>query len=344
MDYNNNPKADGYISHGDTYQVEQKLNAQEDISISNAKAISNASLGKSTGQISELVQTYINDKNIDDYWLLQIQTNYFSNIFDCEIDDFDLYLEIKKMIRAAFIDGKAALYKNGDRWVAVRLSYINGEPWISLINEFSEGEFKEIWKPNLKVNNDEIIPYYWSAYGWNAWVYFYPFVKAQNVLLRMLLIQSFSYNKKYIYNVLSQNAIKDEMKAFFDPLNPFLINLGDDGLNNLFQTIESGGSNVARDFIQYYKEYIDQWYQLFGRRSNVDNKKERNISVEVNASQDSIDILQQEPIMLFKLWCMKFSKMSGIQVSIIEREDLNKKEGDDVNSRSDDSNTSRNDN
>lgn len=332
----NKEKIGGWISHGDDYQTNQKLYAQENVDIGNLKSITDANLPQTMKSITSTVQTYISDKNIDDYWLLQLQANYFSNIFDVECEKYDVYLEIKKMIRTAFIDGKAGLYKVGDKWVAVRVSYIDGEMWVSRVNDFTNDSFKKDWKPNLKVDvTDSLHIYNWSSYGWNAWVYFYPFIKSQNVLLKMLLIQSFAYNKKYVYNVLSKNMVPDEMKNFFDPLNPFLINLGDDGLTNLFQTIEQGGNNVARDFIQYYKEYTDQWYQLFGRRSNVDNKKERNISVEVNASQDSIDILQQEPIRLFELWAKEFSESSGIRVGIIKRESLQdnweEQEGDNKN-------------
>ena len=77
------------ISNGDLYEVAQKLRAQKEIDLRyyvNSQNVDN-----------KIVQM-IDNQMLNAYWLLELQTNYFANSFKYEIEDMNLYKQIKLII------------------------------------------------------------------------------------------------------------------------------------------------------------------------------------------------------------------------------------------------------
>ena len=112
------------ISNGDLFEVAQKLRAQKEIDL-RAYVSSQAADNK-------IVQM-IDGQMLNAYWLLELQTNYFANSFNYEIEDMNLYQKIKMMIRVAFKNGIAGIYKVKDNYLVVAISNLETDHYQNVI-------------------------------------------------------------------------------------------------------------------------------------------------------------------------------------------------------------------
>ena len=70
------------ISNGNLFEVAQKLRAQKEIDLRYYVNSQNVD--------AKIVQM-IDNQMLNAYWLLELQTNYFANSFNYEIEDMNLY-------------------------------------------------------------------------------------------------------------------------------------------------------------------------------------------------------------------------------------------------------------
>ena len=102
---------------------------------------------------------------------------------------------------------------------------------------------------------------------------------------------------------------------FFDPTNPFVVNLGvQEELSNRFASEDIASTKTGTDAIDYYNKLISIYYHLFGRKINNDVKKERNISSEVEASQENYDVVQSDWLNQFAIFIEELKQKSGIDI------------------------------
>lgn len=239
-----------------------------------------------------------------EFWLLNFQADYFANLVNFKFEKWHVNRAVNLAIKMGVLYGAGAIKKIGDKYVALYISEIikdeYGYPskikWLladkMLISQStSPMSNRGIIESDVDENTILFIPNDVELGGLIKW---YPFIKQLENLLKMLYTHSYSYVKSVLYNVSDPNAITDEIDLYFNLENPFLINTSDDAiLQNKFKEFKINSSTNSNDLINYIKEFLNIYYDLIGRRYNSDKKKERNVSDEVNATQENYDILQR---------------------------------------------------
>lgn len=294
------------ITGGNSYTLNERLNAQEKIDLSSRYHLAQV---KDSLLNKGKQKAFLDERTIDPYWLLQLQANYFCNIIQFECDSPYFKEMIIKVIRCAFLNGKAGIIfdKLTNKVYAVSVSNVEYDLYGNIISVDYQAIDSVITSESTKAisrlkklrlyadETKQIAVFNWGTLGISAWVIMWPFIKQQASLLRVMNTMIFSFIKKFIYKVNDPLASKDEMELFFDLDNPFIIETGlTDGIKNKFSAFEVGNTGSQKDYIDYYEKSIQIWYDLFGRRLNTDTKKERNIVAEVDASQESYDNLHLE--------------------------------------------------
>lgn len=324
-----NRSYDGFnpISQGNSYDVYQALEAQKKVDLSNVDgSSSNNVIANVNSSISNLTSKIVEENLINEYFLLQLHANYFCGTIEYECDNPTFKSAIQKLIRIAFIYGKACLYLKSENEIgAMYVSNIKSDAFGN-IEEIVLGNGDDSLTKKALEKGDDYKGYHlitftkeedikncfifnWGTKGLSAWITIWPFVKQQHMLMKMLNIQAFSYNKKFVYKVGNPNVVSTELDMFMDPTNPFFTLIAtDDDTSNRFDSIELKSSSNARDFIAFYREYCDIWYQIIGKQSNVDFKKERNVSNEVDASQKAILTIQYDYLIQFEIFIANLKK------------------------------------
>lgn len=342
----------GMMTGGNTFETKVATKLQEEIDLANL--ISKASSASSVNnKISQIAKRRINSLIYSNWVLLQFQANYFCGTCKFETEDMLVKQQILKVIRGAFLMGCAGMYKKGEYWIPVYISQItysvdgsikeasiyeldNALTFLNQSKDFNALEGLSTEKIT-GANTANLIPFQWGVMGLPAWITIWPFVNFQHQLLSMLVISSLNFNRKWAYSVYQAEFVEDEIEAFLDPTNPVIVTCGSpDELRNKFSKIEFS-NNEGSDLLEYYDKVISAFYHLMGRRLNNDIKKERNVSNEVEASQENYDIVQSDWLNFFEIFINNFSKASGIQIKVIkEQENMENKEGD---NNEDESNT-----
>lgn len=295
------------INGGNTFEMEKILNAKEDS-----------------------ITQYIN-KGLDNvvmthqytYWeLLQFQADYFASTVRVTFEDNEIDPKIYLLFRCNFLYGNVGLLKDGDDLIPlVEASHvIDGSGNLKKVVAYSAfevatttgtlAENKSKFKTKWIIKDDKLKNYarlYVPSYGFGAIVRWYKFINQQEALLKKLYAYSFLLTKKITYNVNDTAAANIEIKRFFNDDYPFLINL--DTMNpqaNKFDSESVGnGGTGSEEIFYYYEKWLKIYYEMLGRRLNVDKKGERNITSEVDASQENFTVLENE---------MKINKINFIKV------------------------------
>lgn len=304
------------LSGGNSFDLHMKLQMQKDINNSTgAWALSGTSKN-----ITNKVKKYIND-TVPQWWImLKEQANYFCNQFQWRVDDTTTKIVIINTIRCAFYNGIAGVYYNdiSNKLEAVALSNVeydaSGVPksaQYTLANVYLDGTMHGSTKmqefegqhsiPPSKIKN--LAVFKWGTEAISAWLRILPYVKLQHMLQTMMTTQSFAFLKKFEYVCNDPSAAKEEMEEFFNPESPFIIRSGfnNDTLNR-FNQLEVGNGGTVLQMVEYYKEIMGIIYTQIGRRLNVDTKKERNVSNEVDASQENFDIVFKDTNAQFNIF------------------------------------------
>lgn len=328
------------ITNGNKYDVYQDLKNQEQIDLNSINEYLKHS--KNTVQdintllsaIKAVNKKLIDEKNIQPYFLLQSQANYFCGT--CRFDTKDLKLKrmVINVIRCAFLNGIAGIYVNKTLNILepvylTQLEYgIDGNlksckklPLNTILMKMNES--KSLVKDEdligfITLNEKEcenLCIFSWGTMGYSAWLTIWPFVNLQHLMLTICIINAFVFNKKWIYRINNFTSISDEIELFFDPTNPFVVNLGvQEELSNRFASEDIASTKTGTDAIDYYNKLISIYYHLFGRKINNDVKKERNISSEVEASQENYDVVQSDWLNQFAIFIDELKEKSGIDI------------------------------
>lgn len=288
------------ITGGNAYETKLELNAIDDLIKTNMetslKAVSKAIY-------SSPLKTSLNCYN--EWWLLNFMTDYFANIVDFKFKNYKVNRAAMLAIRMGVMFGAGAVLKVNNKYVPLYISEVitdeYGEPIkikynradYMLINQaYSEYDLtKGIQEMEINENLILFMPDNVQIGGLIKWQ---PFLKQFSNLLKMLYTHSFSYVKSVLYNISDPTAITEEINLYFNLENPFLINTSDDAiLQNKFKEFKINAASGSNDLINYINEFLKIYYDLLGRRYNTDKKKERNLTGEVDASQENFDILQR---------------------------------------------------
>lgn len=311
------------INGGNTFEMEKILNTKEDTIKDYIR-----------GNLDQNV--LINQYN---YWeLLQFQADYFASTVRVTFEDNIIDPKVYLLFRCNFLYGNVGMYKQGEDLIPLVEASFNIDDKGNLIKvtAYSAYEvatttgtltenahkFKTKWilkKDDLKNYARLVVP----SFGFGAIVRWYKFIMQQESLLKKIYSYSFLLNKKITYNVNDTDAATIELKRFFNDNYPFLINLDTVSPNaNKFEVEGVGsGGNSSEDIFFYYEKWLKIYYEMLGRRFNIDRKGERNITSEVEASQDNFTILENE-MKINKINFLKdFSKLINKNYKLLEEED-----------------------
>lgn len=336
------------MTNGNKYEVYEDLKKQEEIDLNSINEYIQS--GKSSIQdvnalsraIKEIGNALINEKNIQPYFLLQLQANYFCGTCGFETKNTYLKRMVINVIRCAFLMGCAGIYVNKNLNILEPVYLTNMEYGI-------DGKLKSAKKLPISVclmkmnetkslvrdddllgfttlNEEEcknLAVFYWGTMGYSAWINIWPFINLQHLMLTICVINSFVFNKKWIYKINNYTSIADEIKLFFDPTNPFIVNLGNtEELNNRFSSEDVGSTKTGTDAIDYYNKLVAIYYHLLGRKVNNDVKKERNITSEVEASQENYDVVQKDWLDQFAIFIDEVRELTGIEIEVSKSDEM----------------------
>ena len=310
------------ISNGDLYEVAQKLKAQKEIDLRyyvNSQNVDN-----------KIVQM-IDNQMLNAYWLLELQTNYFANSFNYEIEDMNLYQKIKMMIRVAFKNGIAGIYKVKDNYLVVAISNLETDHFQNVIKakaininnsniDFTESTLKNF--AEYEINDVEnLCVFKWGSAGLSAWITIYKLCLIQQDLLTMINVDKFSYLKKLVHIVNDPSSSSQEVDDYFNIYKPFLKKLKGTDLKNRIEVIAEAQNSNPNVLIEFYKQTMGIYYAIYGRRTNNDYKKERSITQEIGLTSDNYKILEKDWIDEFKVFAYNFKKQFNMEIKVIENDD-----------------------
>lgn len=125
---------------------------------------------------------------------------------------------------------------------------------------------------------------------------------------------------KYVEN--NENSTTDELNCLFNPILPYVkvkgINPVSDNralIGNSIEEIKVGSGNT-KDITDYIDWYQNFWYSKIGRRSNVNEKQERNINSEVMTSQNNFDVLENELRDWLEIGLNQMKEKFGVDVEL----------------------------
>lgn len=310
------------ISNGDLFEVAQKLRAQKEIDLRyyvNSQNVDN-----------KIVQM-IDNQMLNAYWLLELQTNYFANSFNYEIEDMNLYQKIKMMIRVAFKNGIAGIYKVKDNYLVVAISNLETDHFQNVIKakaininnsniDFTESTLKNF--AEYEINDVEnLCVFKWGSAGLSAWITIYKLCLIQQDLLTMINVDKFSYLKKLVHIVNDPSSSTQEVDDYFNIYKPFLKKLKGTDLKNRIEVIAEAQNSNPNVLIEFYKQTMGIYYAIYGRITNNDYKKERSITQEIGLTSDNYKILEKDWIDEFKVFAYNFKKQFNMEIKVIENDD-----------------------
>ena len=310
------------ISNGDLYEVAQKLRAQKEIDLRyyvNSQNVDN--------KIVQMIDTQM----LNAYWLLELQTNYFANSFNYEIEDMNLYQKIKMMIRVAFKNGIAGIYKVKDNYLVVAISNLETDHYQNIIKakaininnsniDFTESTLKNF--AEYEINDVEnLCVFKWGSAGLSAWITIYKLCLIQQDLLTMINVDKFSYLKKLVHIVNDPSSSAQEVDDYFNIYKPFLKKLKGTDLKNRIEVIAEAQNSNPNVLIEFYKQTMGIYYAIYGRRTNNDYKKERSITQEIGLTSDNYKILEKDWIDEFKVFAYNFKKQFNMEIKVFENND-----------------------
>lgn len=310
------------ISNGDLFEVAQKLRAQKQIDLRyyvNSQNVDN-----------KIVQM-IDNQMLNAYWLLELQTNYFANSFNFEIEDMNLYQKIKMMIRVAFKNGIAGIYKVKDNYLVVAISNLETDHFQNVIKakaininnsniDFTESTLKNF--AEYEINDVEnLCVFKWGSAGLSAWITIYKLCLIQQDLLTMINVDKFSYLKKLVHIVNDPSSSTQEVDDYFNIYKPFLKKLKGTDLKNRIEVIAEAQNSNPNVLIEFYKQTMGIYYAIYGRRTNNDYKKERSITQEIGLTSDNYKILEKDWIDEFKVFAYNFKKQFNMEIKVFENDE-----------------------
>ena len=235
------------------------------------------------------------------------------------------------MIRVAFKNGIAGIYKVKDNYLVVAISSLETDHYQNVIKakainiNNSNIDFKESTLKNIaeyEINDVEnLCVFKWGSAGLSAWITIYKLCLIQQDLLTMINVDKFSYLKKLVHIVNDPSSSSQEVDDYFNIYKPFLKKLKGTDLKNRIEVIAEAQNSNPNVLIEFYKQTMGIYYAIYGRRTNNDYKKERSITQEIGLTSDNYKILEKDWIDEFKVFAYNFKKQFNMEIKVIENDD-----------------------
>ena len=292
---------------------------------------------------SSSADAFIKASEIQQYFLYEYQANYFANTIDFECEDKELFLKVKLLIRCAFKDGVACLFRQQDK-IGVGLvtnrkynafseleecDVIPVTPALAQYTKEDRDKWEKDKKLTMKLKRKDVAIFQWSNSGISNWVTIFQYCNIQRKLLNMINIDIYTMNKKFVYTINNPMTASKEIDWFFDDSSFAIIRPSTMELDNRLEWSELASKDTGSKLIEFYKQHTGIYNAIFGRRTNNDFKKERSITNEVSLTEDNYQILEKEWMDLFKVFIEEASEYLNINITFNEKESMEEGLGED---------------
>lgn len=303
-------KLSSYYTGGNMWDADVNLQA-----VSEKANISLSGYASDMKDIDAMIAKKIQPLSYLDYYLLKQWCMYFTNLFRWETNDPVLDEKIKLMLYYGFFVGESALYFNpvSHNWDVVMISKKEIGFYGSLrsVSYYYTPTFdSENWEEPKEIytttETNRFVFYKFRTDALSCWVWLWPAVRIQNLLLGQINVANLISNKQIILKVTNSTDSKKELENFLDPYRFWLY--GRDGITlgeSIKRLTDKEDLTVSEKYLEIYRQTLDIYHDLFGYRNNSDYKKERNVTGEVNASQSTFNNIQNEYYFNFDVFCRK---------------------------------------
>lgn len=322
---------DSYVSNGNFYAINKKLEQYEELR--NIPPINGMNEEQNIDDIDSSILGSVKPFIPQKIFMFWNYCQYFNNIIQYEVDDPDAWIELIRMQNIAFWNGQAAMYYNPvqKEWRAVALwdvEYDHNHKFksakIAYEYNYDQQIMREEYHPDNMItvdNPDHLAMYSFKSNGYSAWVWLKEMIEIQMQLLKQVIVCSLINNKIIeIQQDKKTDNVKSILENFIKPLKFWYIKRRLASLDSSIKVVENvdGLIEVTSKYLEIYDGMLDAYYHLFGIRNNVDYKKERNVSSEVQASQSFFDRMENEYYKMFKIFMKDFKNKSGIEIQLKE--------------------------
>lgn len=298
---NNNFDYKQPTSNSDMFQFFKNLEAANMATL--AKTGNYFNLSETEREQNDALSDYLDQRNLNEWWLLQLQANYYVNTIRFRCSDYYLRDKIKQVIWGAFIYGKAGLYydvaTNTARVVLINSIETNDycdpiKAKVSYLKTFDseiklDDDFDEVLTGE---NLSHLHIFKWGVNSQSALVFQYPFIRVQKEITDQLTLSSLLLGKKVLEKVDAESKNSIEIKDWLNPKKFWMRIKRGVSVNEKIEIMEKDVTNNVKE-IQFYKEFENRWYSLFGRKVNNDFKKERQITDEIGLLMENYDTLEK---------------------------------------------------
>lgn len=263
------------------------------------------------------------------WFIMNWEANYFCNLINFYSSSSVYERYIKEVIRCAFFQGRAGIYYMGETKKPIPVVIVNKK--VDIYNNPIEYVLQptSLYLQNLQSNNktknsftirnDEclnVCEFQWGTQAMGAYVWLFPIILQFHRDLAMINVNTFSYIKKFGYKIFDPSQGAEDIESYFDYLDPLIYYKGDNIESNKITPLEFKNTGNIKDLLEYFKEKRAIYYEWIGRRTNTDIKKERNVTNEVEASQENYDVLHNEFISYFRIFIEELKKFLPVDIKI----------------------------
>lgn len=257
----------------------------------------------------ENIQSPLTAQSYNEWELLNMQADYFTSIFPVTFEDSYIDRIVYTIFRVNFLYGNCGIYLKDDKLIPIieEQSDIALDGKLNKVVGYSAFEVLAL-KGTLNDNKDRLkskititkssmenyIRLTADTYGFGAIIKWWKFVQLQCSILKKINHYSYLLNRKVVYECNSISAARSEILAFFNDNSPFIVRTDTLSPNSNKFRVDGFENIKSDDVFSYYYNWLKSYYELLGRRINVDFKKERNITSEVEASQNQFEVLENE--------------------------------------------------
>lgn len=330
------------MTDGNVFNQKKQFDAQEEINESFRVPEYTRAGTSFDSKVNDLKNiNFISQVSIPTYqdWFLMLQEGqYYTNLYDVETEDVEIKKMWKMLTWTLYFYGNAAVQKLGDKYMVYCLSGEiirdgTGYPIeakgmsssIAMSSQIKPDELKTISPAQLiplNSKSENIVFFKYNQFEYSAWLTIYPYIKELQNLLTMSKVSSYMLSKKLKYVENNEEASTDELNCLFNPNLPYIKVKGVNPLSNnkalIGNTIEEikVGSGNTKDITDYIDWFQNFWYSKIGRRTNVNEKQERNINSEVMTSQNNFDVLENELRDWLEIGIMQMKEKFGIDIEL----------------------------
>lgn len=278
-----------------------------------------------------LIDNVLNEWNLEEWWYLLLQANYYANTINYKCSNWKLNLEIKNTIYGAFLYGKAGIfydvlhnefrsvlindliYDNSNRLIKAKISYVT--------NFDKKYDFKNFDMVLNGVDLTHLHIFRWGVNSQSAFVFQMPFIRLQKIISDQLALATLFLGKKLIEKVDAKGKSPIEMENFLNPRKFWMRLMKGQSIDEKFEVFEKDADGNLKE-IQFYKELESRWYSLFGRKVNFNHKKEREVSQETELTAENFEPLEKNWLDMFKIFIDSLKADVDLYLGEIELEVL----------------------